>query len=227
LPKALPTLANGSRAHSVRLSHDERRLVILKGAIRLFSERGFRGTTTRDLAAAAGISEPVLYEHFRSKRDLYEAIVETKARERMEKAHALIQPYIEAKDDRGFFREAGEFILKKFDEDEEHTRLNLMIALEGSELVELFTAQIRAVHDLFADYIRARISDGAFRPVNPRVAARSFLCMFAHHGLLTTVCKDRYLRGSRKRIVHQMVDLFLGGLTNTAPAGAAPEGNDE
>ncbi len=63
----------------VRMKSEERRAAIVRSAIHLFAEKGFRGTTTRELAAAAGITEPVLYQHFRAKSDLYSAIIEAKA----------------------------------------------------------------------------------------------------------------------------------------------------
>ena len=63
-----------------RMSSEERRAAIVHAACRLFAERGFRGTTTRELAAAVGVTEPVLYEHFRTKRDLYSAIIGEKAK---------------------------------------------------------------------------------------------------------------------------------------------------
>jgi len=44
-------------------------------ATQLFAERGFDATTTAAIASAAGISEPILYRHFKSKQDLFVAIV--------------------------------------------------------------------------------------------------------------------------------------------------------
>ena len=64
---------------TARLSSQARRAAILDAAVRLFSEKGFRGVTTRELAAAVGVSEPVLYQHFETKRDLYHAIIEERA----------------------------------------------------------------------------------------------------------------------------------------------------
>jgi AcrR family transcriptional regulator len=54
-----------------RLSGPERRLQILDEASRLFAFRGLHGTTTKEIAKAAGISEPVLYQHFKNKEDIY------------------------------------------------------------------------------------------------------------------------------------------------------------
>lgn len=48
----------------------ERRSVVLEAAERLFADRGFAATTLDDVAAAAGVTKPVVYRHFASKRDL-------------------------------------------------------------------------------------------------------------------------------------------------------------
>ena len=46
--------------------------------MRLFSERGFRGTTTKEIAQAAGVSEAIIFRHFATKEDLYTAIIDHK-----------------------------------------------------------------------------------------------------------------------------------------------------
>ncbi len=59
-----------------RLTADERRQTILAAALPLFANRGFNGTTTRQIADAAGVSEALMYRHFPSKEDLYVALHE-------------------------------------------------------------------------------------------------------------------------------------------------------
>jgi AcrR family transcriptional regulator len=59
-----------------RLPAAERRLALVETAIRVFSEGSYRGTTTAEIARAAGVSEPILYRHFASKRDLYIAALD-------------------------------------------------------------------------------------------------------------------------------------------------------
>jgi len=58
-----------------RLDSDERRRAIVQAAVPLFARKGFRGTTTRELAEAAGISEALLFRHFPSKQSLYQEIL--------------------------------------------------------------------------------------------------------------------------------------------------------
>lgn len=62
-----------------RLPAGERRASILAAAFPRFAVHGFEGTTTRDLARAAGVTEPVLYRHFPSKEALFAAVLEEAA----------------------------------------------------------------------------------------------------------------------------------------------------
>jgi AcrR family transcriptional regulator len=59
-----------------RLSSNERRQAIVEAVRTVFAEKGFEGTTTRNLAAAAGVSEALLYKHFPSKQSLYAAMLD-------------------------------------------------------------------------------------------------------------------------------------------------------
>ena len=58
-----------------RLPVAERRELITNAAGRLFGERGYDGTRLDDIAAAAGVTKPILYRHFDSKRELYLALL--------------------------------------------------------------------------------------------------------------------------------------------------------
>jgi AcrR family transcriptional regulator len=59
-----------------RLPAAERRQALIDVALYTFSAGSYRGVTTADIARAAGVSEPVLYRHFASKRDLYLACID-------------------------------------------------------------------------------------------------------------------------------------------------------
>ena len=61
---------------ATRLPAAERRSAIIEAALRVFSEGSYAGATTADIAREAGVSEPILYRHFGSKRDLYFACLD-------------------------------------------------------------------------------------------------------------------------------------------------------
>jgi AcrR family transcriptional regulator len=65
---------------SPRLPFDKRRRAIVEAVRDVFAENGFHGTTTRELAKTAGVSEALIYKHFPSKKSLYTAMLEACAK---------------------------------------------------------------------------------------------------------------------------------------------------
>ncbi|HET7856995.1 MAG TPA: TetR/AcrR family transcriptional regulator [Gaiellaceae bacterium] len=61
---------------STRLPAEERKAAVLKCACGIFSTGSYRGTTTAEIARRAGVTEPILYRHFQSKRELYLAVLD-------------------------------------------------------------------------------------------------------------------------------------------------------
>src|SRR5436309_197657 len=59
---------------TTKLSGEERREAIIMAVRKVFAAKGFHGTTTRELAEAAGVSEALLFKHFPSKESLYAAM---------------------------------------------------------------------------------------------------------------------------------------------------------
>lgn len=64
-----------------RLPAAQRREQLLDVAAKLFAERGYARTTTAQLAESAGVTEPIIYRHFKSKRDLFVALIQRAGRE--------------------------------------------------------------------------------------------------------------------------------------------------
>lgn len=59
-----------------RLPAAQRREQLLDTAVQLFAEKGYAGATTAELAKAAGVTEPIIYRHFVSKKDLFIAVID-------------------------------------------------------------------------------------------------------------------------------------------------------
>jgi AcrR family transcriptional regulator len=76
----------GKARHAARLPAAERREAILDAALHVFSSGSYTGTTTAEIAQEAGVSEPVIYRHFSSKRDLWFACMD-EAWRRFREAH--------------------------------------------------------------------------------------------------------------------------------------------
>src|SRR6185503_6117398 len=138
-----------SPAASPRMAGEERRLQILRVAVSLFSQRGFRGTTTKEIAHAAGVSEAMVFRHFATKEELYAAILDHKAC-----SHDKFDPVVMAaeainrKDDRAVFETLALGALNHHEKDPEFQRLLLHSALEKHQLAEMFFNEfVRRVYE--------------------------------------------------------------------------------
>jgi TetR/AcrR family transcriptional regulator len=197
---------------TTRMKSHERRAAIVASASRLFAEKGFRGTTTRELAAALGVTEPVLYQHFRTKSDLYRAIIEAEIAEAQEEAAGFLS-LSESDDDKAFFTALGDLILSRFEKDNRLSRLLLYSALESPELGELFFD--RAIADLYrivATFIERRGRAGAFRKVHADIVARGIIGIFHYHGLIRLLYPSRVKKVPRKKILAELVTVALQGI---------------
>ncbi len=201
-----------NKSASARSSAQDRQASLIGAAAALFAEKGFSGTTTRDIAKAAGVSEALLYKHFPTKRALYGAILAEKAQ--YSELRAAVEEAAKKQDDRRLFTLLASFRIRK-NADPTLLRLLLFSALEGHEMSEMFfQQQYRVFYDLLAGYIRQRIEDGAFRPVDPLLAARAFFGIIVHHRLLHDIFGVPMHR-THEDVVTEYVAVFLHGLQGT------------
>ena len=172
-----------------RMKGAARREQILQTAVNLFSQRGFKGTTTKEIARAAGVSEAMVFRHFENKDALYGAILDTKGcqdgvRRFPWEQNVALQAAIEQKDDLAVFYNIAFDALNKHQADEGFMRLLFYSALEEHVLAERFFHEfIERIYEFIGGYVEQRQRDGAFREMNPRIAVRAFLGMLIHHSL--------------------------------------------
>lgn len=198
------------------MAGDERRQQLLQVAMRLFSEKGFSGTTTKEIAQSAGVSEATVFKHFSNKDELYSAILDQKACDRdFSNPFEKIADHIAAKDDFGVFYTMALNALDKHDQDENFLRLMMHSALEGHDLARIFFENfVFEVYEFLGSYIRQRQEDGAFREVEPRVVVRSFIGMFVHHSL-NNILWDRerkILKISNEEAAREFATIILQGI---------------
>jgi AcrR family transcriptional regulator len=199
-------------AKKARLSGPERRRQIIETAAEIFARNGFRGTTTREVAAAAGVSEAAVFKHFATKEDLYAAIIETKAQ-----IHEIVSSVgwsASRDDDAAVLRTLARELMVRVQADPTLMRLLFFSALEGHSLSDMFfRSRVRQVDDLLCHYITRRVKAGAFRPVHARLAARNFIGMVVHHMLLGELFgQKRPPRLTVEQLVEQIVAVFLHGV---------------
>lgn len=144
-----------------RLPAAERRLALVEAAVRVFTQGSYRGATTAEIAREAGVSEPILYRHFASKRELYIACLDhvwEKAKGIWELKILGASDVVKGLDDVG----RGHFSVRdcKFQLAELWVQA-LSEAGQDEELRKHLRRHMRAVHDFLADVIRRGQAEGS------------------------------------------------------------------
>ena len=193
----------------MRFSRTERQASIIAAAASLFAVNGFKGTTTREIAKTAGISEALLFKYFPTKQALYAAILAEKAP--ISDLLEVVEDAAKKRDDVRVFTLIASYRIHR-GSDPMLLRLLLFSALEGHELSDMFFQnQHRMFYDYLSGYIARRIREGAFKLVDPLLAARGFMGMVAHHRLLHEIFHAP-THCSPEDAVVTYVRIFLDGL---------------
>jgi len=200
-----------------RMTAEDRKLQILRVAVSLFSQKGFGGTTTKEIAQAAGISEAMVFRHFATKQELYTAILDHKAcsGDSMN-PEEMVAEALKQKDDQAVFEQLALGALEHHEGDPEFQRLLLLSALEGHELAEIFFEKfVRRVYELLGGYITERQRDGAMAQIDPAIAVRAFIGMVIHHSLNNNLWdpQRRLLKISNAEAAKHFADILLYGIS--------------
>src|SRR5215213_460463 len=212
---------------SARMAGEERRLQILAVAVSLFSQKGFRGTTTKEIAQAAGVSEAMVFRHFATKQELYSAILDHKAcgSGRFD-PETTAAGAIQRKDDHEVFESLALGALNHHEHDPEFQRLLLHSALEKHELAQMFFDEfVRHVYEFLGSYIRERQREGAFIEIDPAIVVRCFIGMVMHHSLNNNLWDPdrRLLNISNESAAKHFTDILLNGITSPAAKSQSEE----
>jgi TetR/AcrR family transcriptional regulator len=198
----------------IRMSGVERRQQFIAAALRLFSSTGFKGTSTRAIADAAGASEALLFRHFPSKADLYAAILQQKAHESgFATKFDMLRRLAERGDDSAFVQYLVRAILASYQRDPEFERLMLYAALEGHELAttsrQLFGMPSFA---LLRDYVVKRQAAGAFRVGDPALLVFGLVALPAYFSMAHRLLGMHLAESSDRTAAELFTRLVLDGV---------------
>lgn len=205
-----------------RLSAEERRLNLIEAAIELFSRKGFSGTTTKEVAASAGVTEAIVFRHFATKQDLYTAILEHRiGAENVEAWLARAQEFMDARDDEGLFRFVVTEIIGICRKEPRFERLVLFAALEGHELAVMHGELAAPIAQRFLEYIVRRQRAGALRKGDPNaflMAIAGFAKQYAAHKYLYRTCESPV---SDEAAIDTFIGILMNGARGKSAKGAS------
>jgi TetR/AcrR family transcriptional regulator len=197
----------------VRLSADDRRKQLIEVAIDLFSRRGFGGTTTKEIATAAGVNEAIIFRHFATKQKLYEAILEHRAdKAEVKEVFAELQALIRKRDDEAVVAWIVNKALAQFREDPRFERLMLFAALEGHEIAVMHHTLMMPFIEALRQYIASRQREGAFAEGVPEVLISAIGGMPAHYAMVRYLFDFKKFDASEAIVEETFVRILMNGL---------------
>jgi len=144
--------ARGRARHAAgRLPATERRTAIIDAALRVFSTGSYSGATTAEIAREAEVSEPILYRHFASKKELYFACLD----EAWRRLEASFDSALAEAGPAEAWRRLGPSAMRELKAVMPHLWMQAATqAGEDAEIQRYARRHMRRVHDYFADTLR-------------------------------------------------------------------------
>jgi len=199
---------------TIQSSRRERRIVARKSAIlyaagRLFAEKGYHRTTTKDIAEASDVSEGTIYNYFVSKEDLLFGIM-TELTETERLGEQLQTSYLDG---------PREFLLTMLQQRHDFLQKNgdmfqavLSEILVNPELRRRYYEElIIPSQELLEKHLRERIEMGQIRLIDPSIAARIVLAMLSGLFILQVV-GDPVIRSEWETIAKLLTDILFEGV---------------
>lgn len=198
-----------------RRGKEETRELLLEAAMELFAQKGYRGTSVRDLASGAGMTTGGFYSNFMSKRDIYIAIIDKITETVRVIVDDTVIGIIEVMKKRGGVRMEYELLAspinRLLDEASKHEALMHILRREGLGRDPDFQREIDRVWERFVDVMKRAldmyIEAGFARPYDTKLMARALLPAFIAMSLYDTVTDGRH----REDIVSLLASMLHGG----------------
>jgi len=197
-----------------RMSAGDRRTQLIEVALELFSKHGFSGTTTREIAAAAGVSEAIIFRHFSSKEELYAALLEYKSRQGgVEEWLEELRGHAARRDDEALFCSLIRRILDSYREDPSFQRLLMYSALDAHEFSQLLHRSLGIpLYGFLYGYIVKRKREGAFAGLDPGSVIFAVVGMPSYFGMVTKLFGVSLKTASDDQTARNFTRVLFAGL---------------
>ena len=198
-----------NRENQKKKTVEQRRQDILEASLKIFAQKGYSGSTTAEIARAAGVAEGTIFRHFPTKKDILIAVLEPKILD------GLIQLDKEHRDDTPteFFRR---FMRNRLELVKEHESLIRLMFAEAQYHVEVRAALFKGILgqgiSIIRPWFEKGVELGEFRALPFLPTMRSFMGMVMFYGLFGNVFLGLTSEVTTEEAADQMLDLFLHGL---------------
>jgi AcrR family transcriptional regulator len=182
---------------------------ILKASLGIFSERGYLGTTTKEIAMEADVAEVTLFRHFLSKERLFGEVVKTYSF--LPTLKGLL-PELRDMDYREALSEIARRFLERLSERKALIRIMHAEAHRYPEKVkEIYHHFIDETFKTLASYFKGMQERGAIRDFDPEIGARAFLGMFFSYFNSREMLTNKKTKTMNGEVIEGFVDIFIKG----------------
>jgi AcrR family transcriptional regulator len=194
-----------------RLKAAERKASILAVAKVLFADKGFHGVSVDEIARRLGVSPAVLYQHFSSKEDLYDAALNSISEKRENYVNAILQ---EPSDFASVLNRMAQVFAESVSRDPDYLRMELMSALEGTSAANhFFENRWRSFTDYIEYSIKELSAQNKVGNINPRIASLMFQALLREALYVKCILSEnRYKDISLKEMINQLIVMFLAAI---------------
>jgi TetR/AcrR family transcriptional regulator len=199
---------------AARMNAGDRRRQLLDAAMELFSRKGYGGATTKEIAAAAGVTEAIIFRHFPSKQALYTAVLECRHETSGHQEWlAELQARMDQKDDAGVLRTLAARILESYRKDARFERILLFAALEGHELgLGHHRRMATSIFEVLRGYIAQRQRDGVLRDCDAGVVIAAMAGMAQNYAIYTELFGFNPLQLDDVQVVEIFTGIMMNGI---------------
>jgi AcrR family transcriptional regulator len=190
------------------MTGQERRQQLLEIGRRLFAERGFEGTSIEEIAAQAGVSKPVVYEHFGGKEGLYAVVVDRE----VERLTTITMTLLDGKQSRPKFEAAAVTLLRYIEDNADGFRILVRDSSPGATTGTygtLLSDIAGQVEYIMADFLKSRGRDPKLAPMYSQM----LVGMVAFTGQWWLDARKPKL----EQVATNLIDLAWNGLSQLDP----------
>lgn len=190
---------------------EQRRQDIIEASLKIFAQKGYNGSTTAEIARAAGVAEGTIFRHFATKKDLLNAVLEPKVLD------GLIQLDKEHREDTptDFFRH---FLMNRLELLKENDSLVRFMFAEAQYHTEVREALFKGILGqgipILRPWFEKGVERGDFRDLPFLPTMRSFMGMIMFYGFMGNVFQEFSPEKTIEEAADHILDLFLHGLAS-------------
>jgi len=189
---------------------------IVEAAVQLFSRRGYKGTTTRQIAHLAGVNEATVFRCFASKADLFSAAAESRLT-RLKLSRNLQSGLAMDQDPEIVLPMLVEFLMENLSDDSELVRLLYVAGFELPGADHMFREHLGPIFDAVNAWFARCAARGAICPLEPTFATLGLAGAVSAHRNLHTLLTGRDLPLDTQTLAPAYARFWLNALRRPTP----------